>query len=118
MYVAARTSLWVAAADPLGCNRLSQPSFLPHYEKGIQGGLTKRHACFRIALEANLHNFPITPPCGSEGRASPRIRDNSQQGDLPALLEPMKQRVPIRIFLCYLAKLAPFKTFIGQQAVL
>ena len=32
MSVAARTGSWVAAADALGCNGLSQPSVLPHHE--------------------------------------------------------------------------------------
>ena len=75
MSLAARTGFWVAAADPLRCNGVSQPSPLTHHEYRIQGGLTKHHACFRIALEANPHNFPITLARGGEGGALPRIRD-------------------------------------------
>ena len=77
MSVAARTGSWAAAPDPLGCNGLSQPGFLPHHEKGILGGLTEHHACFCVALEANPQDSPTTPPRGGEGRALPRIRDNS-----------------------------------------
>ena len=83
----------------------------------IQGGLTKHHACFCIALEANPHNFPITPARGGESGALPRIRENFRGVDLPALPEPMKQHAPVQIFLRYLTKPAPFQTFIGNRGV-
>ena len=117
MSVAARTGFWDAAADPLGRNGLSQPSVFPPNEWGIQGGLAKHHAWLCIALEANPHDFPITPSRGGEGGALPRIRDNSRGAHLAALVEPMIQRAPMKTFLGHIPEPPPFQTVIRNRGV-
>ena len=108
MSVAACTTFWVAAAEPLGPNGLSESSLLSYHEWGIQGGLAKQHACLRIALQANSHNFPIPPSRGVEGGTLPLKGDNSREVHWAALLEPMIQRAPVQKFWGHIPEPPPF----------